>query len=799
MLRFLKVQLELLAQGYNNDIRSAQKETKEFEKTVRPMKDFVKDLGVAMVVAGGAVVGSMTAMAKSAADYGDRLNDASKRTGESVQDLAKLKFAAEQSGASFDDVSTGLRVLANNMDAANTGSKAQIKTFKDLGISVTDSAGKLRPLNAVMLDVADKFARMQDGAQKAALAQELFGRGGAALIPTLNEGRAGLRAMGDQAQRLGLVISDDAARASDEFNDSLDQMRAAGQGLANTIGAAILPSLTDLSNKARDLVTAFKDWAAEHPGLTKAILATAGAITGTGGLLIGVAGLISALPKLTGMVSSLAAVISPLGVAVLAVGGAIAYFRKELVGGFNAAVVRFVRDLEEMLGALQKITGTLGFQKLSDGIADAKFKTEDYRMGLEAFGRSLNAIRVTTEDVKDETDKSADSYKRAAAGADELRKKLVEQREELERNRVAFERSARLDLWRSTTAAIEEEERALRGRNKEAIDGILDEMKLRKELADSIRDINERTQEELDNQLRLTNKLQIDAIKDRLDKEKKAQEEQKRLLKEATEDIKRSAGAVFDAMFLKGESVFKSLTNALKGGALSIGRAIFEDVTGALLGPVKKAFDDFLGGILGGISNKLGSVFGDLLGVGSGAARAALGAGTSAAASAAGAASSLGGGAASAAGSAGSLATGLIGAAGGVIGGVISAIGSARLEGTMNAVEYNTRVSAIHLGVLIDQIMWPIHGLVNFIASQQGEHSNQLDAIYNRLGEFQRTSVTQTNSYEVNVTVGVGATSSFVRDEVIPQILDALKKNSAGSLEQLNRILKNSSLAVVSA
>src|SRR4030095_5016718 len=99
-LRFLNVELKLLADNFNNGIKAAQKEAKEFEKTTRPMKEVAESMGTVFTVAGVAIVGSMTAMAKSAADYGDKLLDASKRTGASVGELSKLKFAAEQSGAS---------------------------------------------------------------------------------------------------------------------------------------------------------------------------------------------------------------------------------------------------------------------------------------------------------------------------------------------------------------------------------------------------------------------------------------------------------------------------------------------------------------------------------------------------------------------------------------------------------------------------------------------------------------------------------------------------------------------------
>ena len=69
-----------------------------------------------------------------------------------------------------------------------------MQTFKDLGIQIKDSAGNLRQPNAIFEDVAEIFHNTEDGAAKTALAVELFGKSGAALIPMLNDGKSGLQA-----------------------------------------------------------------------------------------------------------------------------------------------------------------------------------------------------------------------------------------------------------------------------------------------------------------------------------------------------------------------------------------------------------------------------------------------------------------------------------------------------------------------------------------------------------------------------------------------------------------------------
>lgn len=196
-------------------------------------------------------------------------------------------------------------------------------------------------------------------------------------------------------------------------------------------------------------------------------------------------------------------------------------------------------------------------------------------------------------------------------------------------------------------------------------------------------------------------------LQDFLKKTQDAAAAQQKALDDAVRDVGRSAGHIFDDMVLKGQNVFTDLGSALKGGALSLGRSIFEDVTGQLLGPVKLAFDEFFKSLLestgikafiSGLGEKLGGLLSGVFGFGGGAA-SVVSSVAGGATSGAGAVTSAAG---TATGTAGSLTTGLLGGvAGGVISGLGSFFGSMRLEGTMNAVEYNTRASEIHLRVML--------------------------------------------------------------------------------------------------
>lgn len=91
----------------------------------------------------------MVADGKAALNTADNISKLSQKTGISVESPSLPKPFAEQ------------QKLATAMVG---GSEEQIEVFSCLGISVKDAAGQLRPAEEVLLDLADTFAVMSDGA-----------------------------------------------------------------------------------------------------------------------------------------------------------------------------------------------------------------------------------------------------------------------------------------------------------------------------------------------------------------------------------------------------------------------------------------------------------------------------------------------------------------------------------------------------------------------------------------------------------------------------------------------------------
>jgi len=210
----------------------------------------------AITVSATAAAAALVGAVKSAADYGDQLDNMSQRTGVAVEELAKLQYAAKLSDTSSEALGKGIGNLSKLMVAAAGGAEESSKLFEKFGINLRNADGTIRGTSDVLYDLADVFATMPEGPQKTALAMEFFGKKlGQELIPLLNQGSEGLKAMADEAERLGLGLNAEQAKAAADFNDNLDRLGQLSKSVAVSIGNALIPALNNMMvemGKAKD-------------------------------------------------------------------------------------------------------------------------------------------------------------------------------------------------------------------------------------------------------------------------------------------------------------------------------------------------------------------------------------------------------------------------------------------------------------------------------------------------------------------------------------------------------------------
>lgn len=225
--------------------------------------NFVRGLGRGLATAGAAtaVVGAaaikagdaFTDAAGDVAAYGDNIDKMSQRLGLSYEGFQKWDYILGQSGVDIDSMQTGLKTLTNQLDDARNGSAEAQARFEALGLSLEDINNMSR--EEVFESVIAGFQQMEDSTERAALANDLFGRSGQNLTPLFNQSIEETQALAQAAEDLGLIMSDDAVRASADYQDALDTMQRSMNGLKNNMMGNFLPGMTSVMDGLSELFT----------------------------------------------------------------------------------------------------------------------------------------------------------------------------------------------------------------------------------------------------------------------------------------------------------------------------------------------------------------------------------------------------------------------------------------------------------------------------------------------------------------------------------------------------------------
>lgn len=254
----LAVVLRLVADQFKTELQSSR-------GAIGAFNDFLKDWKTQLAAAGAALF----AVAKSTADFGEEALKGAQKAGTTVQVFSALSHAAKMADVDTQQLITGMKSLSINMIEAQQKTGDGEAVFRRLGVSALDASGKLRPTEAVLLDLVDVFAKSADGAGKTEAAVKLFGKAGLELLPFLNQGKAGIAAMMAEAERLGLVLSKDDAEAANTFNDALKKLDAQVKGLTVSIGLPLVRGLTDVLQLFTEIEAAVGRAGEEMAGFSK--------------------------------------------------------------------------------------------------------------------------------------------------------------------------------------------------------------------------------------------------------------------------------------------------------------------------------------------------------------------------------------------------------------------------------------------------------------------------------------------------------------------------------------------------
>lgn len=206
----------------------------------------------ALKIYSATALGTATALMKvttNSALFADDMNTNAKITGLSTAELQKLQYASGLIDVSYDTLSGALSKNTKAMANARDGTESYALAYQTLGVSVTNADGSLRDSQTVFYESIDALSRIENSTERDALAMELFGKSAQDLNPLIDGGAEQLQILGEQAEKSGMILSQDALDGLNAFNDSLDTLKANASASRNVLAtqfAGTFKNFTDV-------------------------------------------------------------------------------------------------------------------------------------------------------------------------------------------------------------------------------------------------------------------------------------------------------------------------------------------------------------------------------------------------------------------------------------------------------------------------------------------------------------------------------------------------------------------------
>lgn len=247
----LSVLLSANVSGFTSGMRSAVAPLKSFTGQIASVGSKVIGFGSALTaLAAGA---GMTALVKGAMESIDVTAKLSDRLGITTEALTGLQHAADLSGVSNEALTGGLEKMLRNLSQAATEGGNAGAALARLGLDAKELVNAAP--DAAFKALAEGLLNVQNPAERAALAMEVFGKSGQSLLPLMLAGKDGIEAAQKEAEKLGLTFSRLDAAKVEAANDSMTRLKAVFVGVARTLAVQLAPFIDVAAAKLTDLAT----------------------------------------------------------------------------------------------------------------------------------------------------------------------------------------------------------------------------------------------------------------------------------------------------------------------------------------------------------------------------------------------------------------------------------------------------------------------------------------------------------------------------------------------------------------
>lgn len=357
---------------------------------------------------------------KGAAD----LDDFSERTGETVENLSKMSQQAFISGTSFDSIMMASDRLSKGLTKVDEETKGVGKALEFLGVNGRDANGHLKNSSQLMREVSVAMAGVEDGAGKAAIAQALFGRSGAQLLPYLKD----LAAAGE----INANVTTEQAAMAEAYEKKQRALQLAVENFVRVQTLDLLPAIMDAKTAffegAKELFgysNASDKAATSSDGLFKAFKYVS---IGAAYVLESIIGVARAVRALAGSFESVWADVR-LGLEAIhysgpMTGGLMFEKNRKALGEALDARNQTVKEANTRYSDLWNYNGTAISDAVKKSFASAEIEREAKKLEA-AFGGGLDGVAGVAKKSADGFMDAADKSGKAAAKAAKEQENLI--------------------------------------------------------------------------------------------------------------------------------------------------------------------------------------------------------------------------------------------------------------------------------------------------------------------------------------------------------------------------------------
>ena len=390
----------ILKDKMSKSLTKADKQAKKLRKSGDDIIKTFKKSWKPFAVLTGAITGAAAAvfiLNKRVANFGDTMIKSAQRLNLSTDAYQKFDHAMQLSGTSMQANRGALTRFARTARDAVNGVKIAEEAFIRLGISVRDNDGSFKQTEELMMEVSDAFATMPSTIEKTALMMDLFGRSGAQMSQFLSLGSESLKEVGRDAERLGGVMSESAAKGAEKFIDALTRMELAFDGLLRDIAETTQPMFTKaMESMANSIVSLRKAFMPVYKDFMRNSKQVAQVV----------------IPIMGWM-----------GQAVIGFGTTVALTWKAILMTGNQLISGFIRMNNAVLKAFEWVTG-ITIAPLADDFGQTALEIDSEMANIiDASAAAMGAIDNLTDAVMNVNTKiytTADSVDKARDAADKL-------------------------------------------------------------------------------------------------------------------------------------------------------------------------------------------------------------------------------------------------------------------------------------------------------------------------------------------------------------------------------------------